>query len=358
LQVESIFASQLTAAYTFSHYSLLHNIINECNIFSLLSGTATLGHTDPQDLLRAINDELERINSCDENRRSEHGILYALFISCDASMDCVNEERDIATLWTVGIGEDCAKGLSKSFQVRPYYTGFLKAVNSKVKELEENILVPAIMQEKFSLVKGMICISCDPKCVNFSSLSAAAKQHLPVTGSGGTSLSAAATTHEGLSIVGNAGGSVATTTYTRAVSYAYALSTVWKEPYSPFKGGQKNGKPKIGSILDACLPSFLAVCVSCKVLEFILQTSSTAGEIDSHGGDLVKSLTNYQFIQQLRYQALPSVCSVVAATSLAPEHGSTAVMAATVASISSWGSILAGLFVGWLVSLLVSFNIG
>lgn len=271
-------------------------------------------------------------------------------------MDNVNEERDIATLWTVGIGEDCGKGLSKSFQVRPYYTGFLKDVNSKVKELEEHIIVPAIMQKQMSVVKGMICISCDPKCVNFSSLKAAATQHLPVTGSGGTSLSAAATTHKGLSIVGNAGGSVATTTYTRAVSYSFALSTAWKEPYSPFKGGQRNGKPKIGSILDACLPSFLAVCVSCKVLDFILQTSKE-GEIDSHGGDLVKTLTNYQFIQQLRYQALPSVCSVVAATSLAPEHGSTAVMAATVASISSWGSILAGLFAGWLVSFLVSFDL-
>jgi hypothetical protein len=271
-------------------------------------------------------------------------------------MDSVNEEKDIATLWTVGIGEDCAKGLSKSFQVRPYYTGFLIDVNSKVKELEESILVPA-MKEEMSLVKGMICISCDPKCVNYSSLSAAATQHLPVTGSGGTSLSAAATTHEGLSIVGNAGGSVATTTYTRAVSYSYALSTSWKEPYSPFKGGQRKGKPKIGSILDACLPSFLAVCVSCKVLDFVLHTS-IGGEIDSHGEDLVKTLTNCQFIQQLRYQALPSVCSVVAATSLAPEHGSTAVMAAAVASISSWGSILAGLFAGWLVSFLVSFNIG
>ena len=51
---------------------------------------------------------------------------------------------------------------------------------------------------------------------------------------------------------------------------------------------------------------------------------------------------------------MPAVCSVVAATSLVPEHGSTAAMAATVASMPCWGSILAGLLAGWIVSLLVS----
>jgi len=95
--------------------------------------------------------------------------------------------------------------------------------------------------------------------------------------------------------------------------------------------------------------------VTCKLLDLIIKNTSGA-EIDaSHGGDaLVATLTNHQFMNLLRYQALPSVCSVVAATSLAPEHGSTAVMAAVIASMSSWGSILAGLFAGWLVSLMVS----
>jgi len=316
-------------------------------------GTATLGHTDAQDLLKTINNELEKIKFCGENQISKHGILYALFISCDVSMDSVNEDINIATLWTIGFADDSKQGESNIFQVRPHHTGLLRDVNAKAKELEEQILAPAILN-KSSLVKGLICISCDPKRVNFSSLSAAAKMQLPVTGSGGTSLSAAATTHVGLNIVGNAGGSVATTTYTRAVSYSYSLSKAWNESYSPFTGGHKGGKPKISSILDACLPSFLAVCVTCRVLDLI-STKSFEGEIDSHVGDsMVATLTNHQLINLLRYQALPSVCSVVAATSLAPEHGSTAVMAAVVASISSWGSILAGLFAGWLVSFMVS----
>ena len=99
-------------------------------------------------------------------------------------------------------------------------------------------------------------------------------------------------------------------------------------------------KPHIGSILDACLPSFLAVCVTC---QFITRINL-----------LVDLFKGTEFVSQLQYQALPTVCSVVAATSLSPEHGSTAVMASAIASMSCYGSILSGLLAGWIVSSLVS----
>jgi hypothetical protein len=317
-------------------------------------GTATLGHTNAQDLLMTIHVELGRIKEestqqiAAEAARSCHGVLYALFVSCAVSMDSVDPEKNSATLWTVGIGTEAEEkvrtrgGLQKiaadAFQVKRYCTGILKEVNQIAKELGEKYISPIILANK-SPIQGVICISCDPQHVNYSVLSAAAKAGLPVTGSGGTSLSAAMTIHQGLSLVGNAGGSVATTTYTRAVSYCCALSNAWEQSYTYTSANENNTKPRIGSILDACLPSFLAVCVTCRfatLIEHVFQ--------------------NNQFLLQLRFQALPSVCSVVAATSLSPEHGSTAVMAGVVASMSCYGSILAGLLAGWLVSSLVSIS--
>jgi hypothetical protein len=111
----------------------------------------------------------------------------------------------------------------------------------------------------------------------------------------------------------------------------------------------------MGSILDSCLPSFLAVCFTCRLLYTL--KSLRHGE-DSFAGYMFQNIlfdeTDYGFFTQLRYQALPTVCSVVAATSLSSEHGSIAVMASVVASMSCWGSVLTGLFTGWLVSILVS----
>jgi hypothetical protein len=314
-------------------------------------GTATLGHTNAQNLLTTIHTELGRIG--EQNRKEpgeleqgifQHGLMYALFVACPVSMDSANPEKDSATLWTVGINlESNKQGMRESgvpiaptdFHIVRYCSGTLKEVNKIAKELGERIISPRILADD-SPIRGLVCISCDPQYVNYSVLSAAAKVGLPMTGSGGSSLSAAMTIHKGLSLVGNAGGSVATTTFTRAVSYCCALSLAWKESYSSNSPDGNTSKPRIGSILDACLPSFLAVCVTCrfvKVFDHIFQSN--------------------QFLLQLQYQSLPSVCAVVAATSLSPEHGSTAVMAGVIASMSCYGSILAGLLAGWLVSVLV-----
>ncbi len=342
-------------------------------------GMATLGHADPIQLITTIHKELGRIPSTNHstststNSTHNHGVKFALFVSCAATMDSVDPDKEIATLWTVGFDRSAAEksqntnvdaNSSSVFQIKPYYTGLLKDVNLKAKELETKFLVPAILgksassnaNENATKIQGMICISCDPGVVNRSSLAAAAEVNLPVTGSGGTSLSVAASIHRGLNLVGNTGGSVATTTYTRAVSYCHSLATSWggEETYSPFAestNGRDNEKTSMGSILDACLPSFLAVCVTCRILDMLEETSflvTTLGALGFGAEDQIRLKT------QLQFQALPSVCAVVAATSLAPEHGSTAVMAAAIASMGCWGSVLSGLLVGWVVSFLVS----
>lgn len=326
-------------------------------------GGATLGHTDVPNLLQTIHSELQRISikinaKSNVNKTEGEGcaIRLALFVSCESTMDSANPGKDLATLWTLGIptqnGDGTVNDKPLGFQVSVYYTGLLKEVNEKAKHLEKKFLVPAILAEDSSYPKilGLISISSDPKNVNHASLAAAASAGVPITGSGGTSLSTAVTIHNGLKLVGNAGGSVATTTYTRAVSYCFALSNAWGNDYNytPFNNPTNNSinnrvKPHIGSILDACLPSFLAVCVTCRILETLQHILPTPffGNAD-------------QLLSNLQYQALPSVCSVVAATSLAPEHGSTAVMAAGLASMSCWGSVVSGLLAGWIVSFLVS----
>ena len=340
-------------------------------------GTATLGHTDPIELLNTIHKELGRIRYEKEDVNIDpqsikrgagsrmNGISFALFISLKGGkgMDSANLDKDIATLWTVGFdnreehipkNRESPKVNSKSneikeidnlpfLNVKKYYSGLLRDVNQKCRELEKRVLVPAI-HEKSSTIRGMICISCEPRDVNFASLSAVTSSALPVTGSGGSSLSIAASLHEGMKLIGNSGGSVATTTYTRAVSYSHALSVAWGDSYSPYYDSFNNSgkdtdtnsqKPLIGSILDSCLPSFLAVCFFCRILETLKHYSLATYMFQRSWID--------QLLTQLRYQALPTVCSVVVATSYAPEHGSTAIMASTISSMACSGSIFSAL---------------
>mmetsp|Transcript_6101 Transcript_6101/g.7744 ORF Transcript_6101/g.7744 Transcript_6101/m.7744 type:complete len:678 (+) Transcript_6101:114-2147(+) len=385
-------------------------------------GTATLGHTNAVQLLTTIHKELKKIRTlplvpvpCDNDRdddddddKSEslekisHGIRFALFVSLHGGkgLDSADPMKDRATLWTVGIEDDdddndttdahtksSMSSLSRTFQVKATYTGILHDVNIKAKALEEQIIVPYVTTARTNNnhnkasknhqgIRGIICISCDPGNVNYASLHAAASFNIPITGSGGTSLSAALATHQGLQLVGNAGGSVATTTYTRAVSYVYALASYWDMSYSPFFTVAQRcndgscavnevdvddddiSKPHLRSVLDSCLPSFLGVCLACHLLELIQYVTSMIPKENgifqfiflSNENDYNDWIDIDMLYSQLRYQVLPSVCAVVTATSYAPEHGSTAIMAATIASFGCYKSVLSGLFAGWLVS--------
>jgi hypothetical protein len=286
------------------------------------------------------------------NHTVGHGIRFALFVSMHGGkgMDSANPSRDTATLWTIGFDDEIARAFpTQALQVKPYHTGLLQDVNKKCKELEQKVLAPYLLQSD-STIRGLICISCEPRDINHASLSAAVKRGIPVCGSGGTSLSVASSIHGNLNLIGNSGGSVATTTYTRAVSYTYALASSWGQSYSPFlesmnsASGVEAVKPRIGSVLDACLPSFLTVTLACRLLIFA-EDHVASGDVNNWSGML---------LSQLQSHALPTVCAVVTATTYAPEHGSSAIMAASVASIGCSGSILSGLLSGRLVSFLVS----
>ncbi|KAI2512729.1 hypothetical protein MHU86_1725 [Fragilaria crotonensis] len=315
-------------------------------------GAATLGHTDAAELLRTIHQELHKVENKDTgyddhatlNHTHLHnadrnnsvavevstGITRALFVSLRGGkgFDLANPESDTAALYSIA-----SSGCHEQIEVQVVATGLLREVNNTCEQMDKDLA----KQIRAGHIHGLICISCSVD-IHAETLRAAAEVNIPVTGSGGTSLSVAASKF-GISLVGNAGGSVATTSYTRAVSYTHALATAWKKPYRPYSSKQ-NIVPSWTSVLNACLPAYWAVVLSCRcvsVLAPFLSSTNSAWLLD-------------HVLPLLQTQALPTVSCVVMATARAPHHGSTAVMAAAVASVVCQKSVLGGLLAGFLVA--------
>ena len=279
-------------------------------------GTATLGHTEPLEFLRIVEDELERINE-------PVNLSRALFVSLDngKGMDSASGD-DRATLYQL------------SDQIQQVSNASLNEINRQVQEIEKT-LAQDIMQDK---IHGLIIVSCNVPLIP-GTLKAAADKSIPVTGTGGTSVSLAATTFK-LRLVGNAGGSVATTSLTKAISFSNALARDWNLQYTPWKSLSKSGKqkqdPTWRSVLNSCLPAFWGVALCKRLL--------TTPTIHSLLPDTVLLL------EVLESFALPTTCAVVMATSR--RKSPTVLMAAVLASMACQQSILAGLLAGWLVAIL------
>lgn len=290
-------------------------------------GAATLGHTEPALLLQTIHKELRKIDGAD-------GIKIAIFVSMHGGkgLDTSNEEVDMATLYYVQLSEV----LNEQCSIQSVKTGTLQSVNRIVKEMDADI-AKAIKENK---VNGLICISCDPN-LHSGTLRMAASMNIPVTGSGGTSISAA-TTMFGIKLVGNSGGSVATTSYTRAVSYTHALATAWSSTYRPFDSSLAT--PQWRSVLNACLPAFWGVTLLCRASEIYFE-SFTPRQYDL--------TVEHRIVEMIRSHMLPIVCCVIMASSMAPQHGSTAVMAACIAGVFCFNTVLGGLLTGWMISMLI-----
>mmetsp|Transcript_6653 Transcript_6653/g.9658 ORF Transcript_6653/g.9658 Transcript_6653/m.9658 type:complete len:603 (-) Transcript_6653:77-1885(-) len=324
-------------------------------------GVATIGHTDPTDLLTNVNRELCRIrrrfrrgsfgNQVHENCRCSVQLKYALFVSVHGGkgLDGADQDAVVATLYTVGCDEQQQQSKvnddSNLLSIKSAYTGTLREVNRVCQHLDNNVLAKAIDSDQIS---ALICISCDPKNVHASSLQRCAKnKKIVVTGSGGSSLSFISNVC-GIQLVGNAGGSVAATNYTRAVSHAYALarafSNLEEESYECYYDSSLDNtnsqhaiiRPNIISVLNSCLPAFVAVAITKRVLEIL------PSDVAPYVQDL---------LHPLQWIALPTVCCVISALSYGKEHGSTVIMAAAMVGASACqGSILAALLAGYLVS--------
>jgi hypothetical protein len=212
--------------------------------------------------------------------------------------------------------------------------GSLSEVNERVRMMEKQ-LSEEIEEGR---IHGLICVSCHVPILS-STLAAASKKSIPVTGTGGTSLSVASATFPKLRLVGNAGGSVATTTLTKAISFSQAFANDFGGSYTPKRKwfqSNKNG-PSWRSVLNSCLPAFWVVALAKK---FFIQYQDVP-----FLAPFLESMLDFS-----EFWALPVTCSVVMATSAAQQLSPNTIMAAILASASSRKSIISGLFSGWLVS--------
>ena len=141
-------------------------------------GTATLGHTDPPQLLQMIGRELKKVADCD-------GISRALFVALEGGkgFDQVDDEQnDPATLYQVP---------PDSYSCQIVQSATLKHVNADCKKRNKD-LADAIRKGE---IHGLICISVSVE-VFAETLQAASEAKIPVTGTGGTSLSVASSSRQ------------------------------------------------------------------------------------------------------------------------------------------------------------------
>lgn len=296
-------------------------------------GTATLGHTNPAELIGTIHQELQKIED------ATAGITSVAFVSLEGgkSFDNVIEHQDIASLHQVKTNKDHR---ARGCQIHISKTATLNEINTVCKQLDQEISA-LILSGK---IHGVICISCSVDIFSKTLQSAAAK-NLPVTGTGGTSLSLAASRYN-IRLVGNAGGSVANTSLTRAVSYTHALSTDWKVSYRPWRHNDyittsiSTSALSVKSVLNACLPAFWGACLLKRCLESQMFLGDGTNNMVEALGSCITVLENH---------VLPAACAVVLATINSSQDSSSLIMASVLASSVCWRSILGGLLAGWIV---------
>lgn len=366
-------------------------------------GTATLGHTDPNELLTTVHRELLRIVEEDslsisaettvQEKKNCLGLSHAVFISlrdgggfdsiCDDDWKSRGDETSSprgpqAALFTVGLQDDETFDNTTSvdqlqLQVKQLAKGPLSEINAQVKQIDDTLA--SFLSSKNSHICAIISLSSEPSLFH-KTLSVASIKSIPVVGSGGTSLGILASDYD-LEIIGNSGGSVASTTLTKARGWARGLAVEWGMRYDTdfntnnnftqleINDVQMNAVPSLKSILEAALPSFLFVCIAYRFISLWFV------EIV----DEDKSCSNNSMMQQhpvkvlvfaLRYIVLGTSLSVLAATSRNTsnsEDQSTLILSSTLAGVIASsstslsaectscgsGSALAGLLAGALV---------
>jgi hypothetical protein len=342
-------------------------------------GTATLGHTNPAELLNTVHKELCHLHN-DEEGKFCVGLSHAIFVStCDGSgFDSLKKDHwlpgnnksgeaaPMAKLYSAGFHDSEDQEASGRLNVHTI-TGPISQINTEAKRLDAKL--SKILRSNYAL----IAVSSEPTIIHADSLRSCSELSIPVTGSGGTSISQIAELYD-LPIIG-AQGSVASTTLTKARGWAMGLAREWGMAYDPKHGFQDGGKgdntteegagqettplPSLKSILEAALPSFLFVCVALRFFGGSVgdDESSIAAEIE----------------YSLRFIVPGATCSILAATSRhspstnqSSQDQSTILMASALAGIMAsasasqlddiheGGSALAGLIAGASIPLALS----
>jgi hypothetical protein len=265
-------------------------------------GTATLGHNNVSEFVKLISDHLNRIGGGDDDDDDDDdddelvgvNLDTVLFVSLDngGGLDSVTGKEDATLLYIQDLG-------SKEI----LFHDSLDGINKMMKKYDESIATE-IEEGK---VHGLITVSCDPSILS-RTFQAAAKQKIPITGTGGTSLSMATSKFK-LRLIGNAGGSVGTTPETKAISFANAFSE------------------EFWSIV---------------LLKRLILTTPVGEWIPEYERDAL--------IFMIESYSLPILCAVIMATSRRKVES--VQMSAVLAASACRKTILGGLICGWCVSIL------
>ena len=120
-------------------------------------GAATLGHTDPVQLLEQIQRELARAKNSgngDEGLEAPAPIIrHALYVSLHSGKGLDHAtDGDMATLYAVGCGKeesdehDSQSSTTKKLQVRTVCTGPLAKVNEEARHLDQTYISASILE--------------------------------------------------------------------------------------------------------------------------------------------------------------------------------------------------------------------
>jgi len=294
-------------------------------------GTATLGHNNVSEFVKLISDHLNRIGGGDDDDDDDDddelvgvNLDTVLFVSLDngGGLDSVTGKEDATLLYIQDSG-------SKEI----LFHDSLDGINKIMKKYDESIATE-IEEGK---VHGLITVSCDPSILS-RTFQAAAKQKIPITGTGGTSMSMATSKFK-LRLIGNAGGSVGTTPETKAISFANAFSEEWDLKYYPWEATTKVANyPSWKSVLNSCLPGFWSIVL----LKRLILTTPVGEWIPEYERDAL--------IFMIESYSLPILCAVIMATSRRKVES--VQMSAVLAASACRKTILGGLICGWCVSIL------
>ena len=355
-------------------------------------GAATLGHTQSQVLIDAIQNHFKYGIYQDDDGGgdgdgddAENGIHVELtdyfWINMDngQGLDGSTGDEPVSLIHNVKSknGGGCSDIKDR---------GTLNEINEEIQHRHDHDMARSIRDGQ---IDGIISISSRPELFS-KTFDEASKLQIPVTGTGGTSLSYLASSKR-VKIVGNAGGSVATTPETKAVSFCGSLAKEFGLKYDPWRV-KKNSKvrqnhtpinnegererererettttlPSLTSVLNGCLPAFWAVMLFKRFIvltnfpdsiQTVLKQTSFLSSPSDHDEaiDVCRPDQHQSAIDILQLSlmvlesyALPIVCSVIMATSRRKTEG--VIMASILAGCACRRSVVGGLLAGWIVA--------
>jgi fructose-specific phosphotransferase system IIC component len=291
-----------------------------------------LGGKEPEALLTEMKKQLEAAGL---------EVAWVQFVAAAQTMDGIKPSVP-ASLWTIENGV---------------------LVDSERKKLEEISVAAGKIDAKIAdaigkkAVDALVMISADPDGVNRLVVEAGAKERLPATGTGGTSVSKAQAM--GLNVI-SASGTTGTTNRTRAIASAVSLAKYFGNKYHPVFGSGAVGVGATGSpfhrinirgILLSSLPGFIATALSLAIWQILTKAAPDA------------AITGYfETIQQKLLDILPVIIAAVAARQISGLN-EVGIVAGVIAGILSagggiLGGLIGGIFAGVVVHYLLLFVLG